>query len=393
MISAAAWLVSRTAAVFPDRFVRTFLPKRFRYRDEDVPPPPSSPGNEVRLYVGPVNWAGQGWQWARAAERNLSDVGAVSMAYHLGNEFGHAVDQSVPVGAYVASRGWQRAQREAVLSGFSHVLVEAERHPFGRVFDQTVAFQIRDVLSHGLSVAMVCHGTDIRLPSRNAAGNEYSPFRAGLLPSTPALEKAAIRNRALLDELGLPVFVSTPDLLLDVPYARWLPVVVDVKRWAMDSVPLERTIPVVVHAPSNSISKGSDLIDPIMTALDEEGIVSYRRLGNIPADQMSDAYRAADIVLDQFRLGDYGVAAVEGMSAGRVVISNVSATSRAHVRESSGRELPIVQATARELDAIVRDVVSRREHFQTQAVAGPSFAATVHDGRQSARVLAEFLGR
>ena len=391
MRRALAWLGSRIAAALPDRLVRALLPGRYRYRESDVPPPPVPPDTAVRLYVGPVNWAGQGWQWARAAERNLSDVGAVTMAYRVGNEFGHPVDESVPVGAYLASGRWQRAQHDAVVSGFSHVIVEAGRHPFGRIFDQSVVAQVRDLLVNGLAVAMVCHGSDIRLPSRHAAENEYSPFHVGLLPSTPALEREASRNRRLLDELGLPVFVSTPDLLLDVPYAHWLPVVIDPARWHTDSAPLERAIPIAVHAPSKEVPKGSDLIDPILSALHDEGIIDYRRLVGVPADRMPEEYRAADIVLDQFRVGDYGVAAVEAMAAGRVVVSHVSASARGHVLEASGLELPIVQATAGELEAVIRDIVARREHFRARAAAGVWFAGEVHDGRRSAGVLKPFL--
>lgn len=391
MMRPLTWLAGRLGAALPDRVVRALLPRRYRYSDADVPPPPAAPDAEVRLYVGPVNWAGQGWQWARAAERNLPGVRAVTMAYRIGNEFGHPVDQAVPVGAYVVSRRWQRAQHDAVVSGFSHVLVEAERHPFGRVFDQSVANQVRDLQVNGLAVAMVCHGSDIRLPSRHAVENEYSPFHPGLLSSTPALERQAARNRRLLDELGLPVFVSTPDLLLDVPYGQWLPVVLDPARWRADSAPLERTVPVVVHAPSKEVPKGSDLIDPILSVLHDEGLVRYRRLVGVPADAMPDEYRAADIVLDQFRVGDYGVAAVEAMAAGRVVISHVSRSARALVREASGLELPIVQATARDLDRTIRDVVARRGYFQGQAATGIRFASEVHDGRRSADVLKPFL--
>ena len=42
--------------------------------------------------------------------------------------------------------------------------------------------------------------------------------------------------------------VSTPDLLLDLPGAVWLPVVVDTELWRPGPPVLEREVPVVLHA-------------------------------------------------------------------------------------------------------------------------------------------------
>src|SRR5690606_29959869 len=141
-------------------------PKRYRFDPREMPSPPEPPATDTRLYIAPVNYAGQGWQWARAAERSIPNVGAVSMAYRVGTEFGHPVDISVPALGYVMSKRWQREQRRAVHNGFTHVIVEAGRHIFGRVFDQTVEQQVRELTADGISVALLAHGSDVRLPSR-----------------------------------------------------------------------------------------------------------------------------------------------------------------------------------------------------------------------------------
>jgi hypothetical protein len=313
------------------------------------------------------------------------------MAYRVGGEFGHPVDQEVPVGAYVASHRWQQAQRDAVLTGFTHVIIEAERAPFGAIYSESVSDQVRLVRERGLSVAMLCHGTDIRLPSRHAATHPDSPFAAGLLPNTPALERAVAANRRLLDALALPTFVSTPDLLLDVTHAEWLPLVVDTEHWVAGPEVLRRDVPVVVHAPSRGIMKGSDLIDPVMRRLDAEGVIEYRRLQGIPADEMVHAITDADIVLEQFRLGSYGVAGCEALATGRLVVGAVTPQVREYVRSATGRELPIVQSTAAELESVIRNLVADRERSRRTAAQGRAFVTAVHDGRRSAEVLAPFL--
>jgi len=138
--------------------------------------------------------------------------------------------------------------------------------------------------------------------------------------------------------------------------------------------------------------KGSDLVDPVLRRLDAEGLVSYRRVEGVPFAQMGDVYRDADIVLDQFRIGDYGVAACEAMAAGRLVIAHVSDHSREHVRAATGLELPIVESLAGELDVVIRRLLTERKSYQDVAARGVAFVEAVHSGRRSAEVLAPFLG-
>src|SRR5690606_40172359 len=111
--------------------------------------------------------------------------------------------------------------------------------------------------------------------------------------------------------------VSTPDLLLDAPRAVWLPVVVDPQRWRSENPVLTRARPVVVHVPSNPWLKGSDVVDAELTRLAERGVVDYRRVSGIASAEMPAVLAEADIVVDQLRMGLYGVAACEAMAGGR----------------------------------------------------------------------------
>jgi len=192
----------------------------------------------------------------------------------------------------------------------------------------------------------------------------------------------------------VPSFVSTPDLLEFVPDATWLPVVVELDRWraAAPDAPLARRRPVVVHAPSNAGLKGSELIAPTLARLHEEGVVDYRPVSGVPSAEMPGIFGAADIVLDQFSLGIYGVATCEALAAGRVVVSHVGDGARAHIRRTTGLELPVVEARAHGLEATLREIVRERERFASVAADGPAFVEALHDGRRSAAALAPFLG-
>jgi hypothetical protein len=117
-------------------------------------------------------------------------------------------------------------------------------------------------------------------------------------------------------------------------------------------------------------------------------MITYQRLDGVPRDEVRAAIQQADIVLDQFGIGSYGVLAVEAMAAGRVVVSHV--TDR--VRAAFEPALPIVESAPDRLVEVVRGLVEDRDTARAAAAAGPGFAAAVHDGTRSGGVLRDVLG-
>lgn len=384
-----AWRLGR--ARLPERIGVRLLPAGVRYDVDAVPPAIDAPQGDTRLLIGSRNFAGQGFAWARAAER-LPGVAAMAMQVGGGDAFAFRADYTVDDRVWTNSFPWSVRQRAAVCDGFTHVLMEAVVSIFGAASDKSVARELRWQRDAGIQVAMVCHGTDIRLPSRHAQLDEWSPFRDAPVEWLAAAEARARYKQSVLDRAGAPVFVSTPDLLLDRPEATWLPVVVDPRRWATEQAVFERESLVVLHAPTNPRLKGTPLIEPVLEALSEEGWMDYRRVQNVPSDRMPGIYSEADVVLEQFALGMYSVTAVEAMAAGRLVIGHVHEQVRDHVRAVTGMDVPVIEATPATLDTVLRDVHARREHYRAFAHAGTAFAAAVHDGRRSAQTLAPFLG-
>ncbi len=353
---------------------------------------PSAP---VRLYVAPANFAGQGFAWARAVEDHLPGVAARNMAPLGGGRFSYPADYSVPEYVAAGSRRWQRAQRAAV-EQFTHVLVEAELPLFPRLGDGSVLSEVRALRRSGVHVATICHGSDIRPPSVHAASSPWSPFLDPKFgDETAKLEQATSRNLRLLETLrdeGTFAFVSTPALLEYVPWASWCPVVVDVERWRTEEEPLRRPVPVVVHAPSKGVIKGTALIEPVLWRLHEEKIIEYRQAKGLDHDQMVDLYRSADVVLDSFRTGNYGVATCEALAAGRVVVARLDDGVRSAARRARGMEIPVVEADPSTLRSVLEDILRDRDRFRTLAAQGPEFVRDLHDGAASARALASFLG-
>lgn len=358
----------------------------------EPPPAMEIPTAEIRLYIGPANYAGQGSAWARAITQWLPEVVATNMAIVDSHEYlWYYANYSVAKPIYLGSRSWNHRHREAML-GFTHVLIEAFLPNARHRFHDDVVREVEWLTRSGVSVGWMCHGTEIRLPSRHRASEPWSPYLE--IPSH-YLEDRALRNMQILHDSNLPAFVSTPDLLTDVPRAIWCPVVVDPDRWRSEpeNAPLTRGRLRVLHFPTHRVIKGTDLILPTLQLLEEEGVLDLQLVEGVPNAEMPARMARADVVVDQFRLGSYGVAACEAMAAGRVVVAHVSEQVRMVVQERTGYELPIFEATPDSLEGVLRKIHTDRELALDASTMGPKFVKSVHDGRLSVDALRSFLGK
>ncbi len=355
-----------------------------------IPPLPAFSAEPTRLLIAPHNAAAQGWYWARAAQ-TLPGTAAQSLHVDRDDPYETPGDSVVTEPVYLWSRTWQRAAERFVAQNVTHVIVESGWRLFGNGLSGRAIDEVRWLQRRGIAVALLFHGSDIRDPDRHAAAHTDSPFAPGLWSGTEPLREVVRDNRAFVAEANVPVFISTPDLFDDLPDATWLPVVVDPELW-QSPPPFDHDGPLrVAHAPSSQMLKGTDLVERTLQRLHDEGVIDYMRVRDVPFEQMPAIFRTADVVLDQFRLGIYGVASCEAMAAGRLVLSHVTDTVRERVRAGTGFELPVVQAQAVDVERLLRSIAADRTPWVAIAAAGPAFVAAVHDGRLSAERLAPFL--
>ena len=354
-------------------------------------PGAKAPVASRRVFIGPANSAGQGYAWARAISKHCPDVTAANFTFKRGR-LDFPADHVVSAEQFRYDAVWAEEFRAHVANTYTHAILESNRPVFGaRQRDaRTDIGYLRDA---GLGVALIAHGSDVRIPSVFSDLERWSPF-PNLDPSYVAdLERKARDTVELFTTYSGPVFVSTLSLLSFVPNGSWCPVVVDPGSWTTPQPPLASgRRPVVVHAPSNPVLKGSELLDRLLAELVRRGVIEYRRFSDVPPSQMPALYREADIVVDQVSgIADYGVAACEAMAAGRIVVSHVSTDVREHVRQRTGLELPIIEATPENICETIIGIVDDHGPAALVASLGPAFVRQVHDGRLSAERLAGFV--
>ena len=351
---------------------------------------------ERRLAIGPANFAGQAFRWAEAVTRYLG-IPAYSFSNRstvfpgLGRGgFDFPVHHTLP--HHRASSSWEkRARMGCLLEDVTHLAIDGFLPVFGRLDRSHVGEELERLRGMKLEVALIAHGSDVRDPDSHMARYPFSYFRDAPSAWVESLRSRSRVNRQTAADVDLPVFVSTPDLLLDLPMATWLPLAIDLESWHSPRPPLTERVPTVVHAPSGRKPpiKGTAVIDPVLRQLHEQGRIEYLSPERLPHAAMRSLIRDADVVVEQILTGSYGVAAVEGMAAGRLVVGYVGDDVRALMPETP----PIVDAEPSRFAEVMERIIVVPEAFAEQASKGPAYAQRWHGGLLSARALELFLGQ
>ncbi|MFC7243398.1 glycosyltransferase family 4 protein [Catellatospora aurea] len=364
--------------------------------DVQEDPPPVDPllvgdwreigDTRVRLGLGPANYAGQGAAFAKAICREMTDVSAEVVMIRQPESFGFPANVYIDANR-LADFNVQSQQIHRVLGRYTHVLVDAFMPVFGHLNGTTIEGDLAMLGRAGVQVAVLAHGSEIRDPRRHLKNHEFSLFRDAPAGIAAQLAKRAERNRKIAESCGLPLFVTTPDLVEDLPTATWAPLVINIDLWACDRPVMQRKRPIVMHAPSKRWTKGTDRILPSLTRMHKRGVIDLRLAEGIPWEQMKDLVQESDIVLDQFTTGAYGTLGCEAMAAGKPVVAYISE----RVSQAVGPDLPIVSANPNNLVSVLESMLNDPAGTARIGAASARFAREFHDGRRTAAALATFL--
>lgn len=350
---------------------------------------------DSRVVIGPLNTAGQAKRWADAVAA-LPKTVATSIGMISDTPFRFPSDAQPSVAAAWHSPNWSEKQWERIRQAATHVLVESGQPILGTMFARDLRRELYAMRREGIRVGAVLHGSDIRVPSLHRRLNPDSPFAGDLGGLTTSLERSTLLLNRFLDASGMPEFVSTPDLIDYRPNAEWLPTLHDAAIW--DETILSRSVaqrelgsargrPVVVHIPSRTALKGSAHVTETLRELDLEGVVEYRELTGLSPREVAVQVSAADVVIDQLTMGVYGVASVEAMAIGKVVIAQVGERVRSRISTVAGCEPPIVEASPTTLRSVVRELASDAERRLALGAEGKLYVQRVHSPERVARIL------
>ncbi|MGI9227421.1 MAG: glycosyltransferase [Gammaproteobacteria bacterium] len=130
--------------------------------------------------------------------------------------------------------------------------------------------------------------------------------------------------------------------------------------------------PVIVHAPSAKLIKGTKYVERAIDVLKSKGYkFEYKCLNNIGNDQVKKILKEeADIILDQFLLGGFGTFAIEAMSYGKPVVGYLLES----VKEQHYPDCPIVNATIDNLPQVLESLLKNPVRMAQLGSEGRIFA-------------------
>jgi len=359
-------------------------------RDNYGRPFPNS-NSETRLLIGPSNHAEQAWHWCRAAERFIPSVSAVAMS-RLRSPLRFRTDYAVEMTAY-RNEKWSETQKEWIDRNFTHVLIDGIRPVLGSRIQDDCLMEVAELEILGINVGLIAHGSEIRIPSMHADLYPTSPFRNVSIEhkdQIAIMEKNTQVWNKFFNEFDGQTFVSTVDLLDFAPRATYLPTIIIPEEWKTTKQISLTNRPTILHLPTNGLLKGSHLIDPVLSRLHDENVITYLRPDSVPPNEVAKLIEQADVVVEQVVLGLYSVMSIQAMAAGRLAIAHVP--DRIRKRTLTG-DIPVLDATGENLEDVIRDFLLNPQPYEQMAARGPAFVERLHAGQASASELKPFLSR
>ncbi len=235
----------------------------------------------------------------------------------------------------------------------------------------------RSVMWRGLDLAWIAAlhkpalvewmGSDIRIPEVEFANNPYyaRAYQSGYeYAATETMENSrraqaqfARARFAFGADRGLFQYIQQ-----DINQKHyWMPRRIILEDYEPAYPALIRTAPLVLHFPTAPVAKGASAVKRSVEIAQSMYPFEFRLVQGLPHDQAMMLMEQADIILDQFVLGDYGMATLEAMAYGKPVICYI----KKPLADLYGLDLPVVNATqetlAESLLSLLQDANRRQE--------------------------------
>ena len=150
----------------------------------------------------------------------------------------------------------------------------------------------------------------------------------------------------------------------------------------------------IAHAPSKRAVKGTDAVLAAVESLRARGAaVELDLIEGVPNREARRRYAAADVVVDQLRIGWYGMFAIESMALAKPVVVHLDQEAAAETEQAFGLELPLVRADERSLESVLAGLVDDRQSLPELGRRSRDYVERVHAHTAVAARLVEIYER
>jgi hypothetical protein len=150
----------------------------------------------------------------------------------------------------------------------------------------------------------------------------------------------------------------------------------------------------VAHAPSKRAVKGTDAVLAAVEALRARGApLELDLIEGVPNLEARRRYAAADVVVDQLRIGWYGMFAIESMALAKPVVVHLDEQAAAETEEAFGLELPLVRADEQSLERVLAGLLEEPDALPRLGRRSREYVKRVHAHTAVARRMLEIYER
>jgi glycosyltransferase involved in cell wall biosynthesis len=150
----------------------------------------------------------------------------------------------------------------------------------------------------------------------------------------------------------------------------------------------------VAHAPSKRAVKGTQAVLEAVQSLRKRGApIELDLIEGVPNAEARKRYAAADVVVDQLRVGWYGMFAIESMALAKPVVVYLDEQGAAETEEAFGLELPLIRARERDVEDVLAGLVEVRAGLPELGRRSREYVERIHAHTAVARRVLEIYER
>jgi hypothetical protein len=232
-------------------------------------------------------------------------------------------------------------------------------------------------------------GSDIRNPSVAAADN---PYLERLYKQYPEFATAELKNsqqsQSQFARYGFAALVPGAELSTYVCHDSFPAVYTTQQRLILaefePSYPdSTNPRPLLVHIPSHKQVKGTEAVLRAVDTLRNRYEFDFELIHGLPHDQALAMVRRADLVLDQFVIGDHGLAAIEAMALGKPTLCFIKDALLAKYPP----DFPLVNANQENLVQVLEGLLVDGQKRHEIGRRSRHYVEQYHDAHKIARQL------
>jgi glycosyltransferase involved in cell wall biosynthesis len=142
----------------------------------------------------------------------------------------------------------------------------------------------------------------------------------------------------------------------------------------------------VAHAPSKRAVKGTDAVIAAVDALRSRGApIELDLIEGVQHREARRRYAEADVVVDQLRIGWYGMFAIESMALAKPVVVHLDEEAAAETEEAFGLDLPVIRADEGSIERVLGGLIEERESLLERGRRSREYVERLHAHTEVAR--------